>query len=43
MYAAVCGMVCFATTVFLQALMGGCCDSIWIPNNSDEGRLFDLF
>ena len=43
MYAAVCGMVCFATAVFLQALMGGCRDSVWTPNNSDEWRLFDHF
>lgn len=43
MYAAVCGMVCFATAVFLQVLMGGCCDSIWTPNNSDEWRLLKRF
>ena len=41
MYATVCGMVCFATAVFLQAIMGGCCDSVWTPNNSDEWRLFN--
>ena len=43
MYAAVCGMVRFATAVFLQAIMGGCCDSVWTPNNSDEWRLFNHF
>lgn len=43
MYAAVCGMVCFATAVFLQAIMGGCCDSVWTPNNSDERAAFQSF